>query len=234
LVLEYPNDPVTWGNATKYEYLLGKDLLVAPIYKSEAKRDSIYLPKGKWIDFWDGTLFQGNTTLMNYAAPLEKLPLFVRSGAIIPMYQEMMYNWERPTDTLTIHIYPSGKSEYTMYEDDGLTRDHRKGVYATTKFEVSAPESGNGPIQITLNAAHGDFNGRLKSRIYLLDIHSNQIPTYITLNGNKLKLAKNRDKANEPGSNWYFDAADQKGILHIKTGILSTDMKSTIEIISKR
>jgi hypothetical protein len=145
-----------------------------------------------------------------------------------------MYNWERPADTLTLHIYPSGKSEYKLYEDDGLTRDHRKGIFATTKFEVSSPGNGNGPVQITLNAAKGDFKGRLKNRTYLIDLHTNQIPASVSLNRKKLKQVKNKEKFNEPGSSWYFDANDHNGLLHIKTNPLSTDLTSTVEIMSKR
>ena len=228
LVLEYPNDPVTWGNATKYEFLLGKDLLVAPVYKSEAKRDSIYLPGGKWIDFWDGTAYQGNTTLMNYSAPLEKLPLFVRSGAIIPMNQPMMYNWERPADTLTVHIFPEGKSEFTMYEDDGLTRQHREGVYATTKFEVSAPEKRKEPVQITINQAEGNFAGRLKERAYLLNIYTGELPKTVVMNGQKLPKAKDRKEYELLDCGWYFDPDDHKGILHIKTSTVATNIKSVV------
>lgn len=234
LVLEYPDDPKTWGDAVKYEFLLGEDFLVAPVYKPEAKRDSIYLPKGTWIDFWDGTRYEGNTTLMGYPAPLDKLPLFVRSGSIIPMYPQMMYNWERPADSLTLNIYPSGKSEYTLYEDDGLTRQYRQGVYATTKFEVSAPETGHGPTEIILNAAKGDFNGRLKNRTYLLDVFTTEIPKTITLNGKKLKPVKEKAKFDEQATGWYFDLADHKGILHIKTGVLSTDETSVVELEPKR
>jgi alpha-glucosidase (family GH31 glycosyl hydrolase) len=230
LVLEYPEDPVTWGNVTKYEYLLGKDILVAPVYKSEAKRDSIYLPKGKWIDFWDGTEFQGNTTLMNYSAPLDKLPLFVRAGAIIPMYQQMMYDWERPTDTLSLNIYPFGKSEFTMYEDDGLTREHRNGVFATTKFEVSASETGTGSFAITINAVKGDFKGRLKERTYLIDAHTSKIPSDIVINGKKLIKVKSEKDLAAIKSGWFFNPNSQKGILHIKTDRLQTGTTSSIDV----
>jgi alpha-glucosidase (family GH31 glycosyl hydrolase) len=232
-VLEYPNDPVTWGNATKYEYLLGKDMLVAPVFKSEAKRDSIYLPEGKWVDFWDGTEYQGKTTLMNYSAPLDKLPLFIRAGAILPMYQQMMYDWEHPTDTLTLNIYPFGKSSFTMYEDDGLTREHRKGVYATTKFEVSASEIGNTPIRITINAAKGEFEGRLKKRSYLIDLHLHEIPSVITVNEKKLKRIKSREKLIGASSGWFFDPTSQNGILHLKTETFSTDITSVIDVKMK-
>lgn len=230
LVLEYPDDPATWGNAAKYEFLLGKDLLVAPVYKSEAKRDSIYLPKGKWIDFWDGTAYNGNTTLMGYSAPLEKLPLFVRSGAIILMNVPMRYNWERPADTLTVNIFPEGKSEYTMYEDDGLTRQHREGAFATTKFEVSAPENEKQPIEIKINATKGDFSGRLKERTYQLDVFIDKLPKSIVLNGQKLKKTKDKASFDNQSAGWYFDPADRKGIIHIKTSPLATDVNTALSV----
>ncbi len=232
LVLEYPDDSHTWGDAVKYQFLLGKDLLVAPVYLSEAKRDSIYLPEGKWIDYWDGTVYNGKTTLMEYPAPLDKLPLFVRAGAIIPMHQQMMYNWECITDTLTLAIYPSGKSVYTMYEDDGLTRDHRKGIFANTRFEVLENETGS--LKVIFNKAEGNFKGRLKERAYLLEIHTANGPTSVLIDGKKMKAAKTITELSQMGSGWYFDAAEQNGILHIKTAYLSTDNTSVVETIAKR
>jgi len=234
LVLEYPADPVALGSLTQYEYLLGRDLLVAPVYKSEAKRDSIYFPAGNWIDYWDGTVFQGNKWISNYSAPLEKLPLFVRSGAIIPMYQPMYYDWERPTDTLALDIYPNGKSEYEMYEDDGLTREHRKGVFATTKFEVNDNRSTGKGMEIIINPAKGDFKGRLKQRVYLLEIHTAAKPKEVKAQGSRLKLseAKSRKRsvsgAKAISGEWSFDPNVRGGILKIRTGMLSTDASTVI------
>jgi alpha-glucosidase len=230
LVLEYPDDPVTWGDATKYEFLLGKDLLVAPVYKSEAKRDSIYLPEGKWIDFWDGTEYAGHTTLMNYPAPLDKLPLFVRAGAILPMYPAMMYNWERPVDTLTLNLYPSGKSSYTMYEDDGLTREHRQGRYASTTFELSAPEKGKGSMTLKINAAQGDFTGRLKQRAYNVEVFTAAGPSKVRMNGKKLPAAKSLQELSKLKSGWFYDSGNQKGVLHIRTESVDTGTNSDIVI----
>jgi len=231
LVLEYPNDPVTWGDAVKYEFLLGKDLLVAPVYKPEDKRDSIYLPEGKWFDFWDGKAYDGKTTLMNYPAPLDKLPLFVRAGAIIPMDQQMMYDWQRPKDTLSLVIYPYGHSSFNLYEDDGLTRQYRQGACATTNIEVSASENGTGPVSLTIHPATGDFNGRQNRRTYLVDLHISSVPSKIRLNGEKIKKIKNRqkfDQADDGG--WFFDAAAQQGTVHIKTNSLSTDVTQKIQV----
>lgn len=227
LVLEYPTDTMTYGDATKYEFLLGKDLLVAPVYKPEDKRDSIYLPEGKWFDFWDGTAYNGKNMLMNYVAPLDKLPLFVRAGAILPMYPAMMYDWERPTDTLTLHVYPSGKSSFTMYEDDGLTREHRQGVYATTNFECSASDN---QIDFTIDAAKGDFNGRLKERAYLIDIHVIKSPKSIVFNAVKVKNIKTIGEFEKENSGWFYNPNEQNGTIHIKTATVSTDFVSTMKI----
>ena len=66
LVLENQNDSVTWSTSTQYEFLLGQSFLVAPVWKPEAKRDSIYFPQGKWIDYWDGKIYRGKQWLNNY------------------------------------------------------------------------------------------------------------------------------------------------------------------------
>lgn len=79
LVLDYPNDPNTWGDAAKYEFLSGDDFLIAPVYDGSQTRSGIYLPKGTWVDYWSGRTYQGPTTIDNYQAPLDTLPLFVKS-----------------------------------------------------------------------------------------------------------------------------------------------------------
>ena len=232
LVLEYPTDTTTYSDATKYEFLLGKDLLVAPVYKSESKRDNIYLPEGEWFDFWDGTVFAGKQTLMNYNAPLDKLPLFVRAGAIIPMYPQMNYDWERTTDTLTLKVYPAANSSFEMYEDDGLTREHRQGIYATTKFEVST--SKNGAMKMVINAAKGDFRGMLKNRVYLVDVKTTTMPNEISFNNQKIKKMKSKSAFDASTTGWFFDSKTQNGILFIKTSSVSTDVNSSLEIEVKK
>jgi alpha-glucosidase (family GH31 glycosyl hydrolase) len=168
---------------------------------------------------------------MNYSAPLDKLPLFVRSGAILPMYPAMMYDWERPTDTLTLQVYPSAKSSFTMYEDDGLTREHRQGIYATTKFESSVSE--NGDLNFKINKVEGEFNGRLKERTYLMEIHSSSSPNIVTFNGRKIKKMKSHGDLEKVSTGWYFDITNQSGIIHIKTDKVSTNIVSHLELKNK-
>lgn len=165
---------------------------------------------------------------MGYSAPLDKLPLFVRSGAIIPMYQQMMYDWERPADTLTLEIFPNGKSSYELYEDDGLTREHRKGVFATTKFEVNAT---NKTIDVTLNKAEGDFKGSLKNRIYLLNIRIKQSPKSLESAGKRIKKYKTLAEFEKADNGWFFDTSMRKGTIRVKTEKVSTDISKSLKVI---
>ncbi len=217
MVLEFPKDSVTWGTETQYQFMNGEWFLVAPVYKSEAKRDSIYLPKGKWIDYWNGKVYPGSIWLNNYDAPLNKLPLFVKAGAIIPMYPQMNYDGERRADTLTLDIYPFKKSSFNLYEDDGITREHRKGAFAKTLIEVNADKN----IDIKINPAIGNYNGKYLKRFYVLQVHGT-LPLKVLLNNKTIKHFSDKDKFEKAATGFYFDANDKKGTVYIKTDFLST------------
>jgi len=218
MILEFPEDTLCRGTQTAYQFMNGPSLLVAPVYKSEGKRDSIYLPKGTWFDYWDGTAYSGSTVINNYNAPLDKLPLFVKQGAIIPMYPLMNYDGEKKTDTLTLDIYPGGQSSFDLYEDDGLTRDYKTGSFAKTLIEADAAKG----VAIKINAARGNYNGQNKARVYLLDIHQSAKPKKVTVNGAAVKIYTNQQAFDKAATGCYFNAAEKKGVLHIKTGMLST------------
>ncbi len=230
LVLEYPKDSITWGNDTKYEFLLGKSILVAPVFRDEAKRDSIYLPTGDWFDYWDGSIYKGNATLNNYPAPLEKLPLFVKAGSIIPMYPQMYYDGERLADTLTLDIYPGSNSEFEMFEDDGSTREYRQGNFTKTKMEASCSSDNKMIDEVKIYAAKGDYKGKLLSRTYILQIHSLMVPKQILVQNVKLKNCKTKRNYEKAKTGWYLNPDDKKGILYIKTDYLSTTMDMKLKI----
>ena len=170
MVLEFPDDQVTWGTETQYQFMSGEWFLVAPVYQNSYSRDDIYLPEGYWYDYWDGTTYLGNQTLNDYDAPLEKLPLFVKGGAIIPMYPQMLYDNEISTDTLTLDCYPYNQSSFTMYEDDGLTREHRTGSYAKQTFTMDATSES---VVLNIGESIGTYNGKHDNRVYTPQFHGN-------------------------------------------------------------
>ena len=98
LVLNYPDDPRVWDLGT--QYLWGDDILVAPVTRAGATQWPVYLPSGVWHDFWTGESHTGPGSV-SVAAPLDRLPLFVRAGAIVPLGPVMQYDGERELDALS-------------------------------------------------------------------------------------------------------------------------------------
>ena len=227
MILEFPDDPVTWGKETEYQFMSGKWLLVAPVFRDEEKRDSIYLPKGTWIDYWDGTRYNGGQWLHGYEAPLEKLPLLVRSGAIIPMYPEMLYDNQKPKDPVTLDIYPDGNTQFELYEDDGLTREYQNGSFAKTLIES---ENSGSETVIKVNPAVGDYRGIPVERKYVLQIHQLQAPKKVYLNNKKLKNFKTKEDLENAEQGWFYDPQDRKGIVYIKTLPLELKEGFSVEV----
>jgi alpha-glucosidase len=231
LLLEYPNDPVTWGTETQYEFLLGKNFLVAPVYRDEEKRDSIYFPAGKWFDYWDGTIYKGNTSINNYVAPLDKLPLFVKGGSIIPMYPQMYFDGERPADTLTLDIYPGENAEFEMFEDDGSTKEYRKGAFAKTKLTaIVNPLNKEQIAEVNIAAAKGNYKGKQDRRTYILQIHTREIPKQVLVQGAKLKKLKNDSDLTKAKTGWYYNPDKMNGIVYIKTDLISTSADAALKL----
>jgi alpha-glucosidase len=230
MVLEFPDDPTTWSKRTQYQFMSGPSLLVAPVYEDSPIRNDIYLPAGKWIDYWDGTEFNGSMTLNGYAAPLDKLPMFVRAGAIIPMYPEMLYDGEKPADPVTLDVYPHGTSSFDLYEDDGQTQAYRKGAFARTLIEMDAPLSLDTPgetITIRVGAAKGTYTGMPATRAWAVDAHVPAKPTSVKVGAKILpafeaagtgRQAMDKVRADfaAAAEGWYFDGTDRRGVLHVK------------------
>ena len=166
LVMNYADDPRVWNLG--HQFLWGDDLLVAPVTREGATSWPVYLPRGTWYDFWTGTHHQGPAGI-TVEAPLERLPLFVRAGAIIPMGPVMQYTAERPLDEITLWVYPETSSRFELYEDDGLTNAYRRGHYALTTIECATRP---GAVTVRIATA-GDRSVVPSGRRYLLQVRMN-------------------------------------------------------------
>ncbi len=120
-------------------YLLGDAILVAPVLERGAVSRSVYLPPGQWYDYWANELLDGGQHI-KVTAPLERLPLFVRAGAVLPVLPEMQYASQKSLEMLTLRVYP-GDFETVLYEDKGEGLDYEQGdyrwVYVTCGWEES-------------------------------------------------------------------------------------------------
>ncbi len=216
-----PN-PYTLGTATRYQYMYGPWFLTAPVYRDTAAdeegndiRDGIYLPDGEWIDYFTGDKYTGDRIINSCDAPLWKLPLFVRNGAIIPM-TDPNNNVAQIDKTRRIYeLYPSGYSSFIEYDDDGETEAYRRGEFTSTLIESTtigkATDNRGGRAGITVHPAEGSFDGFVTDKTTEFRINATAEPKRVTatVNGRRVKLARaaSREEFEQGSDVWFYDAA---------------------------
>jgi alpha-glucosidase (family GH31 glycosyl hydrolase) len=222
MVLEFPKDNFAKTKNTQYQFMCGKWILVAPVYEDKETRDEIYLPEGKWIDYWTGKQYDGGKVINNYEAALDTLPVLIRAGAIIPMYPEALYDGQVQTDEnnpLTIEVYPSGITAFELYEDDGHTTLYKQGKFCRTTI---ISEECNGEFVISVGSAIGNYNGMPFARKYEFKIHTTVAPDNVKFVCGEGTGSFNRADSIEEWKNtkcccWYFNKEEKAGVLYIKT-----------------
>lgn len=107
------------------EFLWGRNLLVAPVVAKGVTERKLYLPRGKWFDWWTGEAREGGREITR-TVDLATLPLFVRAGAIIPLDPVRQFTAQAVTEPTELLIYPGADGEFTLYDDDGHTLDYLK------------------------------------------------------------------------------------------------------------
>jgi alpha-D-xyloside xylohydrolase len=129
LVMDFPDD--LRARAINDEYLFGDAFLVAPVTEYGARSRSVYLPGAStlWYDFQTGQAYSGGRSI-NAAAPYERMPLFVRAGAIIPMGPVQQYVDQSPDSPITLRIYTGANGQFSLYEDDGRSEQYRRGAFS--------------------------------------------------------------------------------------------------------
>jgi len=136
LAFDYPRDVDALLVAD--EYLVGHDLLVAPVVVQNQRARSVYFPKGDaWIDWWSGARYDGGKTV-KIDAPLERLPLFVRAGAVVPMQPVIQSTRETKDVQLTIAVAVGAAGASEIHQDAGDGYAYRKGASRTIKITTSA------------------------------------------------------------------------------------------------
>ena len=215
MFLDYPND-YTLGSATRYQYLYGPYFLVAPIYQETAMdkdgndiRNGIYLPEGTWIDYFTGEKYAGNCIVNNFDAPLWKLPLFVKAGAIIPV-TEPHNNVKQINNALRMYeIYPAGETSFTEYDDDGTTELYRAGQF--TKTKINSVCDAKGKVTITIEPTTGNFDGFVKEKATIFKINVSEAPKSIAAKiGNKsvrLTQVSTIEEFEKSENVYFYDAA---------------------------
>ena len=116
------------------EVMIGDSVLLAPIVHQGKKSRVVYLPEGKWVNYFTNEIFEGGKEYL-MQMPLSETGLFIKAGAIIPMFSNLLHINKKELTTLHLYLAPGAdESEYVHYEDDGETLDYQKGVYNEYHF----------------------------------------------------------------------------------------------------
>jgi len=204
-VFYYQNDANTYSN-NNYEYMAGRDVLVAPVYVQGTNNRSVYLPAGDSWYFWDKQVrYQGGQTV-NVPAFMGALPLFSRAGAIIPMGPVQMYANEFVPDYLNICHWPGGTNSFTLYEDDGFTTNYLGGQYAmTTMSSVSSTNK----LEFTIQARTGTYNPGARD-YYLIMYDANPVEQVWVNSSIVSRVANRMELEAESGPAWSYSAFDRQ------------------------
>lgn len=240
LVWNYPGDPEVQGEKTKYEFMVGDDILVAPVFTSLKRnggwwRKGIYLPAGDWYDLNDGRRVKGGQWIKAYPIDLSKIPVFVRANAIIPMYDEALTTTALDKTRITFDVWPGTgcwEGSCTTYEDDGNTCAYQDGAYVryAVKGESACDDScaANtiGDWKVTVKPVKDEdgygFEGMPERRVFEFAIHlqTKDAPSALVTDGREIaRLATTNDVKTlfrNVRQGWYYDPNEKFGTLHVK------------------
>lgn len=216
MFLEYPDQAYAFSKNTQYQYMLGDALLVAPVYKDTQAdatgndiRNDIYLPEGEtWIDYFTGKQYRGGTIINNFDAPIWKLPLFVKNGSIVPMYEENNTATDINKANRIVEFWPSGNTEYTVYEDDGSTMTNNQetdaeyglinnisyGDHAATK--ITSKVKGD-VATLTANKAIGSYKGFDSNKNTIFVVNVSKEPTSVVATNGSSNLTNKKVDSKE-------------------------------------
>lgn len=159
LVLDFADDKQALNIGDQYLY--GSAIMVNPVTTQGATTRAVYLPgKQNWYDFWTGATESPGKSI-DAAAPLDRMPLYVRAGSILPLGPLIQYTGEKPADPIELRIYRGANGSFTLYEDEGDTYHYEKGVYAT--IPIAWNEATH---TLNLGQRKGSFPGMLQQRTF--------------------------------------------------------------------
>ncbi len=158
LVMDFRSD--YRAQNTGDQFMFGPAFLVNPVTDAAATTRPVYLPSAKWYDFWTGSSIEGGRTI-NAIAPLERLPLYVRAGSILPLGPDEEWSTEKPADPIELRIYRGANGDFTLYEDENDNYNYEKGAYATIPLHWD--DAGR---TLTIGDRKGQFPGMLENRSF--------------------------------------------------------------------
>jgi alpha-D-xyloside xylohydrolase len=158
LVMDFRSDPATWEIGD--QFLFGPAILVSPVLKEHATERPVYLPAGTgWYDFWTGERTAGGVTV-TAPAPLERIPLDVRAGSILPLGPVIEYAGQA-SDPIELRVYAGADGDFNLYEDEGDSYRYTGGAYTT--IAIHWDDAGR---TLSFGPRQGSYEGMAKGHTF--------------------------------------------------------------------
>jgi alpha-glucosidase (family GH31 glycosyl hydrolase) len=185
LYYDWPEQDAAYSS--KGEYVFGDAMLAAPVTAPQdpvthLAQGTVWLPPGEWIEWPTGKHFAGPATVER-SFTIDEIPVYVHTGAIVPMQPPMLHTGDKPVDPLIVNVWPLAPgttSSYSVYEDSGASVDYQRGVFARTPIEATQDED---TLRVEIGPVAGSFPGMLKARSYELHLPADWPPESVTVDG---------------------------------------------------
>ncbi|HEY8154232.1 MAG TPA: glycoside hydrolase family 31 protein [Myxococcota bacterium] len=203
-LFHFPADEGSY--AQDQEFMLGPQLLVAPVVQEGATTRTVYLPSGSdWVDYYTDAVHQGGQTV-NVPAPLDRIPVFVRAGSLLPGGPVVQHVGEPVAPLVRLDVYPGPASEFVLYEDDGATLDYARGVFLRTRLSRTAESSGT---EVGIVREQGSWAP--PARPWWIYLHGTAtLPTRVRLNGEPLAQVASESDLSTQSQGWYYRPSERQ------------------------
>ena len=159
LVMDWRKDEKTWNIGD--QFMFGPALMVNPVTKEDATRRDVYLPASPaWYDFWTGDAVAGGREI-EVDAPLNRIPVYVRAGSIVPMGPEIEYADEKPAGPIELRVYTGADGSFSLYDDEGNNYDYQKGAHSVIPIRWDEAAK-----TLTIGDREGEYSGMPKERTF--------------------------------------------------------------------
>ena len=203
------------------QYMLGPGMLVAPVAAAgDPARKTVWFPPGTWIDYFTGERYRG-PRVERVSVPLERMPVFVRAGAVVPTQEYRPHETERVADPLVVNTWAGGDGGFRLYEDRGDGLEYRRRSYAFTTL-LNDDRGRRGSV-IRIGRARGRYRGRPVRRRYEVRVAGARRPRRVTVGGRRLRRVP-RGSA----KGWWYEAGERTVV--VRTGRLRTSRRTAIRL----
>jgi len=180
LAIGYTDDGNIYKSEFENQYLFGDSILICPV-ESNKTISKVYLPKGDWYYLFNDKKYTSGEHFIE--CPIERLPIFVKAGAILPTSSIVQNTYEATDSCLYLHLYNGGQKQFCLYEDDGISNAYENGMFRKQNIVWDAKN-----LKLDIECVEGNYPSNF-DRVKII-LHGFDKATSIVFNGDIVELTK--------------------------------------------